>query len=82
MNVVKSLGIENVSASYVSSLASELDANVKSFLERSIESEMKFMYIDATYFKIREDGRYSNRALYVCIGINRRKEGNTVCKTI
>jgi putative transposase len=70
MNVVQSLGVENISASYVSRLASELDAKVKSFLERSIESPMKFIYIDATYFKVREDGAYGNRALYVCIGIN------------
>ena len=70
MNVVESLGVENISASYVSTLASELDANVKSFLERPIESPMKFIYIDATYFKVREDGTYGNKALYVCIGIN------------
>ncbi len=31
---------------------------------------MKFIYIDATYFKIRENGRYGNKALYVCIGID------------
>ncbi|MHB1810963.1 MAG: IS256 family transposase [Thermoplasmataceae archaeon] len=70
MNVVESLGVENISASYVSTLASELDASVKSFLERPIESPMKFIYIDATYFKVREDGTYRNKALYVCIGIN------------
>ena len=70
MNVVESLGVENISASYVSTLASELDANVKSFLERPIESPMKFIYIDATYFKVREDGTYGNKALYVCICIN------------
>ena len=70
MNVVESLGVENISASYVSTLASELDASVKSFLERPIESPMKFIYIDATYFKVREDGTYGNKALYVCIGIN------------
>lgn len=69
-NVVESLGIENVSASYVSALASDLDAGVKAFLERPVESSMKFIYIDATYFKVREDGRYGNKALYVCIGIN------------
>jgi Transposase and inactivated derivatives len=69
-SVVQSLGIENVSASYVSSLASQLDAQVKLFLERPIESAMKFIYIDATYFKVREDGTYGNKALYVCIGIN------------
>ena len=70
MNVVESLGVENISASYVSALASELDAKVKSFLERSIDRPMKFIYIDATYFKIRENGRYGNKALYVCIGID------------
>ena len=69
-NIVENLGMENVSASYVSSLASELDAGVKSFLERNIERPMKFICIDATYFKVREDGKYRNRALYVCIGIN------------
>ena len=69
-NIVENMGMENVSASYVSSLASELDAGVKSFLERNIERPMKFIYIDATYFKVREDGKYRNRALYVCIGIN------------
>ena len=79
MNVVKSPGMENVSASYVSFLASDLDANVKLFLERSIESEMKFMYIDATYFKVREDSRYRNKALYVCIGINAEGKRTESC---
>jgi putative transposase len=70
MNVVDSLGVENISASYVSTLASELDAKVKSFLERKIERSMKFIYIDATYFKVREEGKYRNKALYVCIGVD------------
>lgn len=69
-NIVENLGMENVSASYVSGLASELDATVKAFLERSIGSPMKFIYMDATYFKVRDDGKYRNKALYVCIGIN------------
>ena len=69
-SIVESLGMENVSASYVSTLASELDSRVREFLERSIESPMKFIYMDATYFKVRENGKYRSRALYVCIGIN------------
>ena len=69
-NIVENLGMENVSASYVSTLASELDERVKEFLERPIETPMKFIYIDATYFKVRENGKYGNKALYVCIGIN------------
>jgi len=55
MNVVKSLGVENISPSYVSSLTSELDEKVKSFPNRSIESNIKFLYMDATYFKVCED---------------------------
>lgn len=31
---------------------------------------MKFIYIDATYFKVREEGRYRNKDLYLCIGVN------------
>ena len=69
-SIVESLDMENVSASYVSTLASELDSRVREFLERPIESPMKFIYIDATYFKVRENGKYRSRALYVCIGIN------------
>ncbi len=69
-SIAESLGMENVSASYVSTLASELDSRVREFLERSIESPMKFIYMDATYFKVRENGKYRSRALYVCIGIN------------
>ena len=74
-NVVENLGMENVSASYVSSLSAELDATVKSFLERSIDRPMKFIYIDATYFKVRDDEKHRNKALCVGIGINLREEG-------
>ncbi len=70
MNVVESLGVENIFLSYVSTLASELDARVKSFLERIIDRDMKFIYIDATYFKVRENRIYGNKILYVCIGID------------
>ncbi len=68
--MIESPGLENVSASYVSSLSSELDASVRTSLERRIEQPMKFIYIDATYFKIRNSGKYRNKALYICTGIN------------
>ena len=68
--VVESLGMENVSASYVSTLTSELDEKVKAFTGKPIESQIKFLYIDATYFKVRDSGKYRNKTLYVGIGIN------------
>ena len=70
MNVVKSLGIENVSASYVSSLASALDENVQLFPERDIDRPMKFIYIGVTYVMVGDEEKYRGKALYVCIGID------------
>ena len=67
--VVQSLDVQ-VSASYVSSLSSRLDKTVNEFLERKIDGMYKFIYIDGTYIKIRNNGRYRNKAIYVCVGIN------------
>jgi transposase-like protein len=39
-------------------------------MERKINTKMKFLYIDATYFKVREEGSYSSKAMYICIGVN------------
>ena len=68
--VIKSLDVQ-VSPSYVSSLSSRLDKTVNEFLERKIDGEYKFIYIDGTYLKIRNNGRYGNKAIYICVGINR-----------
>ncbi len=43
---------------------------MESFLEKKIERPMKFIYIDATYFKVREEGKYRTKTLYVCTGID------------
>ena len=67
--VIKSLDVQ-VSPSYVSSLSSRLDKTVNEFLERKIDGEYKFIYIDGTYLKIRDNGRYRNKAIYICVGIN------------
>lgn len=36
---------------------------------------MKFIYMDATNFKVRDDEKHRNKALCVDIGINLREEG-------
>ena len=67
--VIQSLDVQ-VSASYVSSLSSRLDKTVNEFLERKIDGVYRFIYIDGTYLKIRNNGRYRNKAIYICVGIN------------
>jgi putative transposase len=71
--IVSKFGLENISASEVSRIAKELDENVKKFLERPIEEEIRYLFVDASYFKVRSDGRYVNKALLIVTGI--REDG-------
>ncbi len=47
--VVSKFGLENISASEVSRIAKELDEKVKEFLDRPIESEISYLFVDASY---------------------------------
>jgi putative transposase len=71
--IVSKFGLENVSASEVSRIAKELDKNVKEFLERPIEEKIRYLFVDASYFKVRSEGRYVNKALLTVTGI--REDG-------
>jgi len=68
--VIRSFGLENISASEVSRIAKKLDEEVQQFLNRPIEEPTPFLYIDASYFKVRTDGRYVNKALLIASGIH------------
>lgn len=68
-SIVKSLGVEELSASSVSRISKELDEKVTEFLKRPIEQEIPYLFVDATYAKIRDNGRYVNKALFVVIGV-------------
>jgi putative transposase len=71
--VMTGFGLENISASEVSRIAKKLDEEVQQFLNRPIEEPTPFLYIDASYFKVRTDGRYVNKALLIASGI--RQDG-------
>jgi len=68
-DIVAHLGVEKVSPSYVSKIASELDQNVHLFLSRPVETYIPYLLVDASYFKIREGIRYVNKPLLVIAGI-------------
>ena len=71
--VMREFGLENITASEVSRIAKKLDEDVQKFLNRPIEEPTPFLYIDASYFKVRTDGRYVNKALLIASGI--RQDG-------
>jgi putative transposase len=67
--VVACLGVESLSKSTVSRMAEELDVEVNDFLTRPIERETPYLFIDATYLKIRDDHRYVGKAVFIAVGI-------------
>jgi len=54
--LVKAMGMNGISKSQVSRLCAELDERVGAFLNRPIEGDWPYLWIDATYVKTREAG--------------------------
>jgi transposase-like protein len=71
--VLSKFGLENISASEVSRIAKRLDKQVKEFLNRPIEGSIPFLFVDASYFKVRTNSRYINKELLAVTGI--REDG-------
>ena len=69
-DLVKALGMSGVSKSQVSRLCGELDEQVGAFLNRALEGDWPYLWIDATYVKTREAGRIVSVAVIVAVGVN------------
>src|SRR5215216_2876895 len=69
-DLVKALGMTGISKSQVSRLCEEIDERVNAFLERPIEGEWPYLWIDATYVKVRQNGRIVSVAVIVAVGVN------------
>ena len=52
--LVKAMGMSGISKSQVSRLCEEIDEQVKAFLDRPIEGDWPYLWIDATYVKVRQ----------------------------
>jgi putative transposase len=69
-DLVRALGIEGISRSEVSRICAELDAEVAAFRGRSLgETAYPYLWLDATYLKVRETGRVVSMAALVAIGV-------------
>ncbi len=67
--MISHLGVEKISASYVSKLGLELDGKVQEFFSRPLESYYPYIFVDTSYYKIRDESRYVNKAFLVIAGI-------------
>jgi transposase-like protein len=69
-DLVKAMGMTGISKSQVSRLCAEIDEKVKAFLNRPIEGDWPYLWIDATYVKVRESGRIVSVAVIIAVGVN------------
>lgn len=68
--LVKAMGMTGVSKSQVSRLCEEIDERVHTFLNRPIEGDWPYLWIDATYVKSREAGRVVSTAVIIAVAVN------------
>jgi transposase-like protein len=68
--LVKAMGMTGISKSQVSRLCAEIDDKIAGFLDRPLEGEWPYLWLDATYVKVRQDGRIVSVAVIVAVGVN------------
>ena len=78
-DLVKSLGMTGISKSQVSRLCRDLDAEVERFRTRRLEGSYPYVWLDATFLKVRKDARVvshpcASTRVVIAIGVNERGE--------
>jgi putative transposase len=68
--LVKAMGMSGISKSQVSRLAAEIDERVNAFLNRPLEGDWPYLWIDATYVKVRQAGRIVSVAVIIAVAVN------------
>jgi putative transposase len=69
-DLVQAMGLSGISKSQVSKLCQDIDERVQSFLNRPIEGEWPYLWLDATYLKQREGGRIVSVAAIIAMAVN------------
>lgn len=69
-DLVKAMGMTGISKIQVSRLCTEIDERVWTFPARPIEGSWPYLWIDATYVKVREAGRIVSVAVIIAVAVN------------
>ena len=67
--LVQALGMEGISKSEVSRICGELDEEVNKWRQRPLEGEYPYLWLDATYVKVREGGVVMSQAIVIAYGV-------------
>ena len=69
-DLVQAMGMTGISKSQVSRLCGEIDDKIQSFLDRPLEGDWPYLWLDATYMKVRQSGRIVSVAVTVAVAVN------------
>jgi putative transposase len=64
------MGMTGISKSQVSRLCAEIDDKIEAFLNRPLEGDWPYLWLDATYVKVRANGRIVSVAVIVAVAVN------------
>lgn len=70
-DLVKAMGMTGISKSQVSRLCAQIDERVNAFLSRPLEGDWPYLWLDATYLKVRHNGRIISVATIIAVAVNR-----------
>jgi putative transposase len=68
-DLVQAMGLSGISKSQVSKLCKEIDERVGAFLKRPLAGEWPYLWLDATYLKVRESGRIVSVAAIIAMAV-------------
>lgn len=69
-DLVQAMGLSGISKSTVSKLCKDIDERVHEFLDRPLTGEWPYLWLDATYLKVREGGRIVSVAAIIAVAVN------------
>lgn len=68
--LVQAMGMTGISKSSVSKLCKDIDERVTAFLQRPLAGDWPYLWLDATYLKVREGGRIVSVAAIIAVAVN------------
>jgi transposase-like protein len=68
--LVQAMGLNGISKSTVSKLCKDIDERVGGFLNRPLTGEWPYVWLDATYLKVRQGGRIAPVAAIIAVAAN------------
>jgi len=69
-DLVQAMGLSGISKSTVSKLCKDIDERVRDFLDRPLTGDWPYLWLDASYLKVREGGRIVSVAAIIAVAVN------------